>query len=348
MQHPIRTFSIYIFLITFLCFPFALRAQSSGEHYHYVKAVKLGGDGGWDYLTFDATARRLYIAHATHVMVYDVDNETIVGDIPNTQGVHGIACASEFNHGFVSCGAANNVLMFDLKTLDTLKRITVGEKPDAIIYEPFSKCVIACNGKSKTASVIEAKTGKVKATIHLEGAPEFAVSDGKGNLYINLEDQNQVVHIDTKKFKVLQHWALDGGEGPTGLAMDARSHRLFIGCGENKLMVVMDTKSGKILSKLPIGDGVDAVVFDAIKNVAISSNRDGTASVIQETTPDKFRVLDTVMTQKGARTEALDPKTHDLYLVTADFGPPPPATADHPHPRPSMIPGTFRLLKYAY
>jgi DNA-binding beta-propeller fold protein YncE len=329
-----------------LC-PIISSAQTGTEHYHLLGNVTLGGEGGWDYLTFDEAARRLFISHSTHVMVYDVDNWKIAGDIANTEGVHGIAIVNEFGHGFISNGRSNSVLMFDLKNLDTLKRITVGEKPDAIIYDPFSKMVIVCNGDSKNATLIDASTGNVKNTIPLGGDPEFLVSDMKGHVYINVEDKNEVVEIDMKNFKVLHHWSLGGGEGPTGIAMYMNTHRLFIGCA-NKLIVIVNSDNGKIISKLPIGKGVDAVIFDPEKHVAISSNGEGTLTIVKETAPDKFEVAETVTTQMGARTEALDGKTHDLYLITADFGPAPEATKERPHPRPSIIPNTFRLLRFGY
>jgi YVTN family beta-propeller protein len=335
--------SIALFSVFFL-YPFVIKAQ---EHYHLLSSVMLGGEGGWDYVAFESAARRVYISHATHVMVYDADNAKIVGDIPNTIGVHGVAFAPEFNHGFVSCGKTNSVLMFDLKTLDTLKRTPVKKDPDAIIYDPFSKCIIACDGDDGCVSVIDAATGAVKKTIPLGGSPEFAASDENGHVYINLEDKGQVVDIDMKKFKVLHHWSLEGGEGPTGLAIDGKTHRLFSGCA-NKMMVILDAKSGNVLDKLPIGQGVDAVVFDPKKNLALSSNRDGTLTVVREVSPDKFEVVENVTTQPGARTEALDMKTHDIYLITSDFGAAPEATKDHPHPRPSIIPNTFRLLKFGY
>jgi DNA-binding beta-propeller fold protein YncE len=329
-----------------LC-PITANAQTGSEHYHVLTTLILGGEGGWDYLTFDDVSRHLFISHSTHVMVYEVDTRKIVGDIANTEGVHGIAIANEFGHGFISNGKSNSVLMFDLKTLDTLKRITVGGNPDAIIYDPFSKMVVVCNGKTENAMLIDASTGIVKKTIPLGGGPEFAVSDLNGRVFINVEDKNEVVEIDMKNSKVLHHWKLGAGEGPSGIAMDRNTHRLFIGCA-NKLMVIVNSDNGKILGKFPIGEGVDAVVFDPEKKMAISSNREGNLAIIREISADKFEVAETVTTQPGARTEALDEKTHDLYLVTSDFGPAPEATKEHPHPHPSIMPNTFRLLRYGY
>lgn len=335
-----------LLLVCFFGVSSLLLAQSGG-HYHLLKKYPLGGEGGWDYVAFDETNGRVFISHATHVMVFDATAEKIVGDIPNTIGVHGIAFAPEFNHGFVSCGKMNSVLMFDLKTLDTLKRIPVEKDPDAIIYDPFSKSIVTCDGHSECASVIDAATGNVKKTVPLGGSPEFAVSDGKGHVFINLEDKSAVVCVDMKGFKVIRRMELAPGEGPTGLAMDKKTHRLFAGCANQKMMV-LNSDNGKVVASFPIGAHVDAVVFDPETKCAISSNGEGNLTVVHEITPDKFEVAETVPTQMGARTETLNPKTHDLYLLTSDFGPAPEPTKEHPHPRPSIIPNTFVLLKFGY
>lgn len=335
-----RQFSAFVFLSLLI-----ISSQNVVAQYHLISKTPLGGEGGWDYITCDDAARKLYISHSTHVIVYDIEDGKIAGDIANTEGVHGIAIVSEFNHGFTSNGKSSTVTMFDLKTLDTLMRIKVGDKPDAIVYEPYSKCIICCNGSSENASIIDAATGKVKATIPLGGGPEFAVSDEKGHAFINIEDKNEVVEVDMKKFKVLHHWKVSPGEAPSGIAMDRVTHRLFIVCA-NKLMVVVNSKNGKVVSKLPIGKGVDAVIFDADKKIAISSNGEGTMTVVHEISANKFEVSETVHTQVGARTEAFDPKTHDVYLLSADFGPVPEATKDHPHPRPAILPNTFSLLRF--
>ena len=327
--------------------PTFVSAQMGNEHYHLISKTPLGGEGGWDYVAFEEVSRRLFISHATHVIVFDVVASKIVGDIPNTEGVHGIAFAAEFGHGFTSNGGSNSVLMFDLKSLDTLKRIAVGEKPDAIIYDPFSKSIIVCNGSSNNASILDAATGRLKATIALGGAPEFAVSDLAGHVYINIEDKSEVVDVDVKQFRVLHRWKLGRGKEPTGLAMDRKTRKLFIGCA-NKLMVIMDADNGKIVSTLPIGARVDAVVFDAAKDLAISSNGEGTLTVVSEKVHAPFEVAETVTTQQGARTEVLDEKTHDIYLVTADFGPAPQATKEYPHPRAVILPNTFCLLRFGY
>jgi len=322
-------------------------AQETSPHYHLINKISLGGEGGWDFIAFEESSRRLFISHATHVIVYDVDNEKIVGNIANTEGVHGIAFAREFNRGFISNGKSNTVLMFDLLTLDTLKRIPVGENPDAIIFDPFSKKIIVCNAKSKNASVIDAASGAVVKTIDLGSGPEFAVSNEAGHIYINLEDENKVLDIDITTFTVVHHWSLSPGEGPTGIAMDKKTNRLFIGCA-NKLMMILDAKSGRVIDKLPIGKGVDAVVFDPEKQLAISSNGEGNLTVVHEISPNKFAVTDTIKTKTGARTEALDFSTHTLYLPTADFLPASAPTNEQPHPRPQAVPNTFRVLKFGY
>jgi YVTN family beta-propeller protein len=276
-------------------------------------------------------------------MVLDADSGNIVGDIPDTAGVHGIALVSELNRGFTSNGRDSTVTVFDIKTLEVLNQIPVGKNPDAIIYDPASKRIFTFNGASHDATVIDTKSETIVSTIPLDGRPEFAVSNGKGHIYVNMEDKSMVAELDSYRLTVEARWPLAPGEKPTGIAMDRQHRRLFIGCA-NKLMVVMDADNGHVITTLPIGGGVDATAFDEETSMAFSSNGDGTLTVIHEDSPDKFSVVEDVVTQKGARTMALDPKTHSIYLVTADFGPPPSPTPDKPHPRPSIVPGTFRLL----
>jgi YVTN family beta-propeller protein len=310
-----------------------------------VKPV-LGGEGGWDYLTVDPDAHRLYISRSTHVMVVDTDSMKVVGDIPNTNGVHGIALVPGLNKGFTSNGRDNSVSVFDLKTLAVSKVIPVGKNPDAIIYDPASKLVFTCNGGSKDATAIDPKTDTVKGTVALDGRPEFAVADEKGNVFINLEDKSMIAKVDAKKLTVLARWPIAPAEEPSGLAMDRKHHRLF-SVGSNKLMAVVDSESGKLVTTLAIGSGVDAAGFDSSTDLVFSSNGEGTLTIIHEDTPDKFSVLENVPTQRGARTMALDQKTHKVYTCTAEFGPPPAPTAERPRPRPPMIPGTFTLLVLA-
>ena len=321
-----------------------LNAQSPASGYHLLKKVTLGGEGGWDFLSLDSQSRHLFIARATHVMVIDVDSGKSVGDIPNTAGVHGIALVPEMGEGFTSNGKDSTVTVFDLDTLKALKQIPVGKNPDAIIYDPASKRVFTFNGGSNNATVIDAQNRTVEATIPLEGRPEFAVADELGCLYITLEDKSQVAVLDSNTLTIKSRWPLAPGKEPTGIAMDREHKRLFIGCA-NKLMVIMDSGNGNIIATLPIGDGVDATAFDPESSSAFSSNRDGTLTIIKEESPDRFSALDNVATQKGARTMVLDPKTHHIFLVTAEFGPTPKPTNDQPRPRPSIMPGSFVLLE---
>ncbi len=325
--------------------PAKVRAREAKASYHLLKKVVLRGEGGWDLLTCDSEARRIYISCGTHVMVVDADTYAVVGDIPDTNGVHGIALAPEFGRGFTSNGRANNVTIFDLKTLKTLGQVSTGAGPDAILYDPASHRVFTFNGGSNDATAIDAATGSVAATIPLGGGPEFAVADGKGLVYVNLEDKSEVVEIDSQGLSVKAHWSLAPCERPSGMAIDRKHGRLFIGC-HNKMMAVMDAASGKVLATPPIGAGVDANGFDPETRLAFSSNGEGNLTVVHEDSPDEFTVVASVETQPRARTMALDLKTHNVLLVTAEFDPAPPATAERPRPRPTMKPGTFTLLVF--
>jgi DNA-binding beta-propeller fold protein YncE len=312
--------------------------------YHVMQKITLGGEGGWDCLVLDSKAHRLYLSRSTHVAVVDTDSGKIVGDIPNTAGVHDIAIVPELGKGFTSNGKDSTVTVFDLKTLKPLKQIPVGKNPDIIIYDPASKRVFSFNGASEDVTAIDPKSETVAGTIALDGRPEFAVADEKGSIFVNLEDKSQVVKFDARKLKVESRWPLAPGEEPTGLAFDHKHDRLFAACA-NKLMVVINAATGKVVTTLPIGDGADGAAFDPATGLAFSPNGgDGTLTVIHEDSPDKFSVLENVATQKGARTMTLDAKTHKVFLVSADFGPPPAPTAERPHPRPSIVPGTFTLL----
>lgn len=323
----------------------SLAVAKPANGYHLLKKFVLGGEGGWDLLAFDSAANRLYISRGTHVMVVDPDSGAIVGDIPNTPRVHGIALAPEFGKGFTTNGGDATVTIFDLKTLKALNQVKVGQNPDAIVYDPASKRIFAFNANGNSTTAIDASTGVVAGTIALGGKPELAVADEKGRVYVNLEDKSQVVAIDSRNLKVDATWPLAPGEEPTGIAMDRKHHRLFVACG-NKLMAVMNAENGKLVTTVPIGSGVDGAAFDSDRQLAFSSNGDGTLTVVHEDAPDKFSVLENSATQRGARTLELDQKSHRVFLVTADFGPPPAPTADRPHPRPSMIPGSFTLLVF--
>jgi YVTN family beta-propeller protein len=339
MHLPIR--SVLLIAACILLLSSSLNAGPSG--YHVSKTVKLGGDGGWDDLTVDAKAKRVYISRGTHVMVVDADTGALVGDIPNTNGVHGIAIAPEFDKGFISDGRDNKVTIFDLKTLNVLGTAPTGKNPDIIIYDPTSKRVFSFNGASKDVTAIDAKTGTVAGTIALGGKPEFAVADEKGHVFVNIEDTSEIVQFDSRKLAVESRWKIAPGEEPSGIAMDRKHRRLFSVCS-NKLMVVVNADNGKVITTVPIGNGPDGAAFDPETGFVFSSNGDGTMTVVHEDTPDKFSVVENVPTPKRARTMTLDLKTHKVYTVTAEFGQAPAATAAQPRPRPPMVPGTFTLL----
>jgi DNA-binding beta-propeller fold protein YncE len=314
--------------------------------YHLVKKIPLGGEGGWDYITIDSHTRKLFISRGTKVIVLDVDSGKVAGEIPNTEGVHGIALAPDLNRGFTSNGRANTVTIFDLKTLTVIGTVQAGTNPDAIIYDAASKRVFAMNGRSSNATAIDAATGNVVGTIAVDGKPEFAVADGDGRVYVNIEDKSEIQAIDSQKLAVTATWKLAPCEEPSGLAMDAAHRRLFAGCG-NKMMAVVNADSGKIIATPAIGDGVDANAFDPGTGFAFASNgQSATLTVVHEDAPDKFSVVEDVATQRGARTMALDPKSHEVYLVTADFGPRPAATPDNPRPRPAIVPDSFVVLVF--
>ena len=311
--------------------------------YHVIKKLHLGGDGGWDYLTVDSPARRLYLSRSTHVMVVDIDTDKLVGDIPDTQGVHGIALAQELKRGFISNGKADTATIFDLNTLKVLGHVKTGANPDAILYDPAPKRVFTFNGRSHDATVFDAVSAKVLGTIALGGKPEFAVADGKGKVYVNIEDTNEVVEIDSQKLAVMKRFSLKPCEEPTGMAIDTEHHRVFSGC-HSKVMAVLDTETGKVIAFVPIGEGVDGTGFDPRTGLAFSSNGDGTLSVVREASPGRFEVVETVATQRGARTMAIDLKTGTIYLPAAEFAPAPPATSEAPKPRPIMIKDSFAVL----
>ena len=317
---------------------------AAGPGYHVVTTYKLGGEGGWDYLITDADARRTYISRGTHVVVIDADTGKSVGDIADTPGVHGIALAPELGRGFTSNGREGTVSIFDIKTLATSSKVKVGENPDAILYDPATKRIFTFNGRSQDSTAIDAATGKVLGTIKLDGKPEFAATDAKGGIWVNIEDKSELVAIDPNKLEVKAKWPLAPCTEPSGLAIDRKNRRLFAGC-DNKMMAVVDADSGKVLATPPIGDGVDATAFDPETGLAFAScGGDGVLTVVKEDSPDKFSVAENVPTQKGARTMALDTKTHKVFVVTAQFGPRPAPTADNPHPRPAILPDSFVVL----
>jgi DNA-binding beta-propeller fold protein YncE len=280
-----------------------------------LSTFKVGGPGGWDYLTVDPETRRLYVSHATRVMVLDADKGTPIGEIADTPGVHGIAPVPEQNLGFTSNGKEGMLNVFDLKTLKTLRKIKAGQNPDSIIYDPASQRVFAFNGRSGDVTMVDPLTlDKPPVSLPVGGKLETGVADGAGHVYVNVEDKNEIVEIDSKEGKVLAHWPLAPGEGPTGMAMDREHHRLYSGCS-NKMMVVLDAEQGKVLATVPVGAGVDGVAFDSQLGLAASANgRDGTLTVVKETPAGTFKVVQTLKTANGARTITSDPKTHQFYL----------------------------------
>jgi DNA-binding beta-propeller fold protein YncE len=320
----------------------ALAADAPG--YRVSRKLEIGGEGGWDYLTVDAAARRVYVSHATKVVVLDADSGSVVGEIPETQGVHGIALAPDLGRGFISNGRASTVTIFDTKTLKRIEDVkSTGENPDAILYDPASRRVFAFNGRSHNATVLDGASGKVDGTIALEGKPEFATSDGAGRVFVNIEDKSSLSLIDPKKMTVEKTWPLAPCEEPSGMAIDRAHGRLFVGCS-NKLMAVVDAASGKVVSTVPIGAGVDANGFDPGTGFAFASCGDGTLTVAASEGSDKYVVAQKLDTQRGARTMALDEKTHAVFLPTARFGPPPSPSTENPRPRPSIVPGSFTVL----
>lgn len=318
-------------------------AAAASPEYHLLKTYKIGGDGGWDYLLMDPASRHLYISRGTHVIVLDADSGKTVGDIPDTQGVHGIALAPEFGRGFTSNGREGTVSIFDLKTLKVLDKVKVGENPDAIVYDPATKRVFTMNGRSGDASAIDAASGKVVGTIPLNGKPEFAVTDEHGKLFVNLEDKSELLEIDPAKLAVTAQWPLAPCESPSGLAIDRKHHRLFSVC-RNQMMAVVDANSGKVIATPAIGKGPDAARFDASRGLAFASCGEGVLTIVHEDSPEKYSVVQNVTTQAGARTMALDSKTHNVFLVTAQFGPPAAPTAEMPRPRPTIVPDSFVVL----
>jgi DNA-binding beta-propeller fold protein YncE len=304
-------------VVTLACAALAAPADAGG--YSVVKKISISGQGSWDYLTVDDAARRLYVSHGTQVEVLDIDSLTVVGNIPKTLGVHGIAIAPESGRGFVSDGQANTVTIFDLKTLKPIGEAPTGQKPDAIIYDPATSRVFAFNGGGNSATAIDAASGKIAGTVDLGGGPEFAAADGKGYVFDNLEDESQVVKINARELKVDERWPTAPCASPSSMAMDRANRRLFIGC-RSRVMAVMNADTGQVITTLPIGDHVDATAFDPETKLIFNSNGEGTITVIHQDSPDKYSLVETVKTAPRAKTMAFDPKTHRLFLSTAENG----------------------------
>jgi WD40 repeat protein len=317
--------------------PFHTMAQAK-TGFHVLKDIPIGSTGGWDYITVDGAAKRIYTSHGNQVNILSTRGDSI-GYIPNTPGVHGIALIQALNKGYISAGRVNKIIVFDLKTFKVLEEVPVGENPDAIFYDDFSKKIITCNGRSKDATVFDPFTDKVVATIPLNDKPETAVSDGKGKIFINGENTSSMIVIDATTFKEVARYKIDGGESPSGLDIDRKTNRLFLGCGGSKTMVVMDAANGKTIAKFPIG-GTDGVVFDPGLKMAYASNGEGTISAVKEVNADKFEFVENIPSEPSARTIGIDLVTHNLYLPAAKTEP-----ASAPNTRPKQIPGTFHIIE---
>ena len=324
-----------------------LMAASLGG-YHLLKKIPVSGDGTyWDYMVIDGDARRLYVSHDTQLDVIDLNSEEVVGKISELKKVHGTAIAPKLGRGFVSSERLNTVTIFDLKTLAHIREVPTGNGPDGVLYESVTDRVFAFNKEGNSVTVFKASDGEVVKTIELGGGPEFPVSDGEGTVWVNLEHKSTLVRIDARSLNITGRWPDDPCEGPSSMAIDRKHRRLFIGCNNehvgSPMMAVADPDSGKILTTVPIGPHVDATAYEPSTGLIFDANN-GSVTVIHQDSPDKYSVVETVETQFKANTLAVDPKTHKIYLSTADFGPAPEGTPETPHPRRPMLPGTFKVL----
>ena len=323
--------------------PAAALPAAAAPHYAFITQIHLAGDGGWDYLSIDAAARRLYVAHGDHVDVVDIDHNTLVGSIVDTPGVHDVAIAHQIGRAYISDGQTAQASIVDLNTLATIARVTTGDGPDTVVYQPSRNEVYTFNGRGHSATVFDAQSGDVIATIALPGRPEFAVVDAAaGRIYDDIEDKNLIVAIDVRSHVIVDQWPIAPGEGASSLDIDTAHHRLFVGC-HNQHMLMLDAGNGRVIGSVPIGVGVDASAFDPGTQLAFSATGEGTVTIAHEDSPEKLSVVQTLQTQPGARTMALDPSTHNIYLATADRL---PAPAGSPPGRPAIVPGSFRILVY--
>ena len=328
---------------------FVSAAASNG--YHLLKKYKFGAAEGstreyFDYITVDSAARRVYLSHGTEIKVIDADTGALIGNIAGLKQDHGVALAHEFGRGFISDGAEGKVVIFDLKTLKVIGEAKADKDADCVAYDPYSKRVFVMEGDPHSATVLDAKTGNVVGKIELGGGPEFAVADGKGTVFINLEDKSELLAVDSTSLKIKSRWPVAPAGGPTALAIDVAHHRLFSAGREPQMMVVLDSENGKVIQSFPITAGVDAAAYEPETGLIFVSTREGMVHVFHEDSPDKYSEVETIKTELGAKTMGLDTKTHNLFLDTADFAPPPAPTAERPHPRGSAVPGTFRVLVY--
>ena len=330
-----KLFAFMLTLTISICF---------SQNFAVSKKINLPGDGGWDYLAVDDVNQNLFVSHGDVVNVANLKTNTFIATIEDTKGVHGIAIANDLNKAFISCGKDNSISIVDLLNFKLLDKVKIeGQKPDAILYDKFSKQVFIFNAKSNNATVLDAVSNKTIKNLPLVGKPEFAVTNDKGLIYVNIEDENQMKTIDTKTLLVVATFSILPGDEPSGLAFDKSNNRLFSVCG-NKMMVVVDAKSGKIIQNIPIGDGCDGVVFDTKRKLIFAANGEGTMTVIKQNSKDSYSVLDTVSTQKGARTIALNPSSGIIYTTTPDFGAKPEPTPENPKPRSSITPNSFSIL----
>lgn len=327
-------------LFCFFAFATFMQQATAQSGYKLSQTFHIASNGGWDYIFVNSQSNKLYVSHATQVNILDKNTGDSLGVIPNTTGIHGIAVINSLNKGYTSNGRINSVTVFELSSNKILSQISTGQNPDAIFYEPYSKKIITCNGRSKDLSVIDPVTDKVVATIPVDGKPETAVSDNAGKVFVNIEDKNEIVVIDIKKNEVTAHWSLGDAEGPSGLVIDTHTKRLFSTCEKN--LVVMSAVNGKIVDKLPIGTGTDGAAFDPVAKLVFTSNGDGTITVVKEINANEFKVIDNIATKKGARTICIDESSHSLYLPTADFEP----QAAGEKGRPKMVPGSFQIIAF--
>jgi len=334
---------VFFWAIAILSFAGAQAQNPSG--YHLLKKHVLGGEGGWDYMALDGRTRLLYVTHGNAVEILNIDTGIKGEPIIDLNGVHGVAFALERNRGYLSNGRGNTVSVFDLKTHKVLEEVpSSGQNPDSVMYDAFSGRVFTFNGRTGNSTAIDAATNKVVGTVDIGGKPEFAVTDGKGTIFVNNEDTSEIVAFDAKSLEVTKRWSIAPGEGPSGLAIDLKGKRLFSVCDE--IMVVSDFIDGKVVTTVPIGSGPDAVRYDPGTGLVFASNGEGTLSVIKQESPDKYTLLETVPTARGARTMELDPETHHIFVVTAEYGPAPEPTTEQPRPRAKVIPGTFMVLEF--
>jgi DNA-binding beta-propeller fold protein YncE len=329
-----------------IAFLLSISTSISQAQFQLIKKTVIGGEGGWDYLSVDSENRRLYVSHSTKVEVLNVDTHEKIGEIPNLQGVHGVIAVPKTGRGITTNGRSNTVTIFDLKTLKPIVELPTGKNPDALLYDEFSKRVFIFNHSDVTTTAIDIEAGKVVGTIDLGGtALEAGATDEKGTIFVNLEDAHEIVSFDAKTLVVKNRWKIAPGEEPTGLALDTKTKRLFSVC-HNGWMMVVDSEKGNVVAQVPIGKRVDGVVFDPKSKLAFSSNGEGTITVVQEVSANEFKVIETIKTEVGARTIAIDLKTHHVFVSTAQYGETPAATAEVPNPRPKVVPGTFMVLEY--